>query len=81
LVFHIEGATKLRVLENRVPWGIFGPKWDEVTRERIKLHNEIFNDPYSSPNFSVDQLEKNETGRAWTGLIWLRIGTGGGLLW
>ena len=30
---------------------IFGPKRDEVTRERRKLHNEKLNDLYSSPNF------------------------------
>jgi len=29
---------------------IFGPKRDEVTGERRKLHNEEFNDLYSSPN-------------------------------
>jgi hypothetical protein len=28
---------------------IFGPKRDEVTRERRKLHNEELNDLYSSP--------------------------------
>jgi hypothetical protein len=29
---------------------IFGPKRDEVTGEWRKLHNEEFNDLYSSPN-------------------------------
>ena len=29
---------------------IFGPKRDEVTRERRKLHNEELNDLYCSPN-------------------------------
>ena len=28
---------------------IFGPKREEVTRERIKLHNEELNDLYCSP--------------------------------
>jgi hypothetical protein len=31
---------RLRVFENRALRRIFGPKRDEVTRERRKLHNE-----------------------------------------
>ena len=38
---------RLRLLENRVLRGIFGPKKDEVTREWRKLHNEELNDLYS----------------------------------
>jgi hypothetical protein len=38
----------LRVFENRVLRRIFGPKNDEVTRERRKLHNEELHDLYSS---------------------------------
>jgi len=41
---------RLRVFENRVLRGIFGPKRDEVTGEWRKLHNEELNDLYSSPN-------------------------------
>jgi len=41
---------RLRVFENRVLRSIFGPKRDEVTGEWIKLHNEVLNDLYSSPN-------------------------------
>jgi len=40
---------RLRVFENRVLRGIFGPKRDEVTGEWRKLHNEELNDLYS-PN-------------------------------
>jgi hypothetical protein len=40
----------VRVFENRVLRGIFGPKRDRVTREWRKLHNEELNDPYSLPN-------------------------------
>ena len=29
---------------------IFGPKWDELTGEWRKLHNEELNDTYSSPS-------------------------------
>ena len=36
---------RLRMLENRVP-RISGPKGNEVTRERRKLHNEELNDLY-----------------------------------
>jgi hypothetical protein len=38
---------RLRVFENRVLRRIFGPKTDEVTKERRKLHNEELNDLYS----------------------------------
>jgi hypothetical protein len=38
------------VFENRVVRRIFGPKREEVTGERRKLHNEELNDLYSSPN-------------------------------
>jgi len=41
---------RLRVFENRLIRGIFGPKRDEVTGEWRKLHNEELNDLYSSPN-------------------------------
>jgi len=38
------------VFENRVLRRIFGPKRDEVTRERRKLHKEEQNYVYSSSN-------------------------------
>ena len=41
---------KLRVFENRVLRGIFGPRRDEVTGEWRRLYNEELNDLYSSPN-------------------------------
>ena len=41
---------RLRVFENRVLRGIFGPRRDEVTRECRKLHNVELNDLYCSPN-------------------------------
>jgi hypothetical protein len=41
---------RLRVFENRVLRGIFGPKRDEVTGEWRKLHNEELRDLYSSPS-------------------------------
>jgi hypothetical protein len=37
---------RLREFENRVLRRIFGPKWDEVTGEWRKLHNEELNDLY-----------------------------------
>ena len=40
----------MRVFENRVLSGIFGPKRDELTGEWRKLHTEELNDLYSSPN-------------------------------
>ena len=41
---------RLRVFENRVLRRIFGLKRDEETGEWRKLHNEEFNDLYSSSN-------------------------------
>ena len=40
---------RLRVFEKRVLRRIFGPKREELTGEWRKLHNEEFNDSYSSP--------------------------------
>jgi hypothetical protein len=41
---------RLRVFENRVLRRIFGPKRDEATGGWRKLHNEEFNNLYSSPS-------------------------------
>ena len=41
---------RLRVFENRVLRGIFGPKGDEVREEWRKLHNKKLNNLYSLPN-------------------------------
>jgi len=118
---------RLRVFENRVLRGIFGPNRDEKTGEWRKLHNEELNDLYCSPNIMCFIKSKRmrwarhvaSMGRgelyegfwwgnlreryhledpsvdgkiilrwiirkwdvvAWTGLSWLRIGTGGGHL-
>jgi hypothetical protein len=40
------------VFENRELRRIFGLKRDEVTGERGKLHNENFNNLYTSPNIN-----------------------------
>jgi hypothetical protein len=40
---------RLRVFENRVLRRVFGPKRDEVTGERRKLHNEELNGLFSLP--------------------------------
>ena len=40
----------LRVFENRVLRGVFGPKRDEVKGEWRKLHNEELSDLYPLPN-------------------------------
>jgi hypothetical protein len=57
---------RLRVFENRVLWRIFGPKRDEVSGERIKLHNEKLHDLYSSPN--IVQMIKSRRMR-WAGHV------------
>ena len=48
LVAHTEGESRLRMFENRVLRGIFGPRKDETKREWRKLHNEELNDLYCS---------------------------------
>ena len=60
------------MFENRVLRRKFGPKRDEVTRERRKLHNEELNDPYSSLNIvRVIKLR----GKRWAGHV-ARMGRG-----
>ena len=41
---------RLRVFKNRVLRRIFGSRWDKVTGQWRKLHNEELNDMYSSSN-------------------------------
>ena len=61
------------MFENRVLRKIFGPKRDEVTREWRKLHNDVINDLYSSPNIiRVIKLPR----MAWAGHVacmWERL--------
>ena len=49
------------MFENRVLRRVFGPKRDEVTRERRKLHNEELRDLYSLPN--IVWVVKSRDGR------------------
>jgi hypothetical protein len=42
-------GRRVRVFENRVLRKIFDAEWDEVMRERRKLHKEELNDLYCSP--------------------------------
>ena len=69
-VKRLREERRLRVFENRVLRGIFGPRRDEVTGEWRKLHNEELNDLYSSPN--IVQVIKSRRMR-WAGLV-VRVG-------
>jgi len=44
----LEERRRMRVFENRALRIIFGPRGDEVTGERGKMHNEELNDLYCS---------------------------------
>ena len=57
---------RLRMFENRVLRRIFGPKRDKTTGVWRKLHNEEFNDLYSSP--SIVQVIKSKSVR-WVGHV------------
>jgi hypothetical protein len=58
--------VRLRVFENRVLTGIFGPKRDEVTGEWRKMHNEELDNLYSSP----DIIRQIKSGRMrWAGYV------------
>jgi hypothetical protein len=43
-------VRRLRVFETSMLRMMFGPKWDEVTGDLRRLHNEELYDLYSSPN-------------------------------
>jgi hypothetical protein len=63
---------RLRVFENRVLRGIFGPKRDEITGEWRKLHSGELHNLYSSP----DIINQNKSRRMrWTGHV-ARTGEG-----
>jgi hypothetical protein len=64
---------RLRVFENRVLRRIIGPKKDEVTGERRKLHDEELRDLYSSP--SIIRIIKSRRMR-WAGHV-VRMGRRG----
>jgi hypothetical protein len=55
----------LRVFENRVLRGIFGPKRDKATGEWRKLHNEELNDLYCSR--SIVRVIKSK--KRWVGHV------------
>jgi hypothetical protein len=63
---------RLRVSENRVLRGIFGPKGDEVTGEGRKLHSGELHNLYSSPD-TIRQIQSRRM--RWAGHV-ARMGEG-----
>jgi hypothetical protein len=63
---------RLRVFENRVLRGIFGPKGDEVTGEWRKLHSGELHNLYSSPDI-IRQIKSRRM--RWAGHV-ARMGEG-----
>jgi hypothetical protein len=67
LVSNIKGGEhRLRVFENRVLRGMFGPKRDEAMGDWRKLHNEEFHNLYSSSN--IIRMIRSRRMR-WTGHV------------
>jgi hypothetical protein len=63
---------RLRVFENRVLRGIFGPKRDEVMGQWRKLHSEELHNLYSSPDI-IRQINSRRV--RWEGHV-ARMGEG-----
>ena len=69
----------MRVFENRVLRRVFGPKRDEVTGERRKIHNEELRDLYSLPNIvpmvnSRSMRWAGHVARMWRGVHRVLVG-------
>jgi hypothetical protein len=57
-----------------------GPRLCVVFRNMVIFYGEELLAPSPTPKLEDHPCRLSATGKAWTGLIWLRIGTGGGLL-
>ena len=79
-------VIRCRVFESRLFRRIFGPKRDEVTGKWKRPHKEELRERGHLEDLGIDGMIilkwifKTWYGEAWTGLIWLRIGTDGGQL-
>jgi hypothetical protein len=56
----LSGKHRLRVLENRVLWRIFGPKRNQVIGDWTKLNNEELHNLYSSHKYNNNHGDKED---------------------
>jgi hypothetical protein len=60
----VRQVYKLRVFEKREPRKLYGPKKDEVTGKRRRLHSGDFHNFYSPPDI-ICMIKSRRMGQSW----------------